>query len=376
MREIVAAQRYFAISSRRLSNSLSKRKCTPTLGGGPPGRNCRVHPGFRHDQARRSESMRWEDLEQSSNIEDRRGEDGYVAGGGGGGGFGGFPIGGGGLGLGTIAVIALVGWGVFGINPLQMIGMLSGGGYQQPYQQQRPANLPARHTGTPTDGQFGNFVSRILGSTEVQWKDIFTKDGLTYKAPILVMYTRSTDAKCGSGGARSAMGPFYCPTDHRVYLDTSFFREIETRFHGCTGRACEFSQAYVIAHEVGHHVQNLLGILPQVNAKQRAVNKTEANRLQVRVELQADCFAGVWANHENARQQRQGKQPFIDQSDVAAALQTASAIGDDTLQRNATGRVMPDSFTHGTSAQRQRWFTSGLQQGTLQACDTFSASSL
>ena len=321
--------------------------------------------------------MRWEDLEQSSNVEDRRGEDGYVAGGGGGGGggFGGLPIGGGGLGLGTIAVLVLVGWGVFGINPIQMISMLSGGGgYQQPYQQ-RPANLPARHTGTPTDGQFGNFVSRVLGSTEVQWKDIFTKNGQTYRPPILVIYTRQTDAQCG-GGARSAMGPFYCPTDHKVYLDTSFFREIETRFHGCSGKACEFSQAYVIAHEVGHHVQNLLGILPQVTARQRTASKADANKLQVRVELQADCLAGVWANHENARQQRQGKQPFIDQGDIAAALQTASAIGDDTLQRNATGRVMPDSFTHGTSAQRQRWFTNGLQQGTFQACDTFSAATL
>ena len=305
--------------------------------------------------------MRWDDLEQSSNIEDRRGEGGYVAGGGG-------------LGLGTIVVIVLVGWGVFGINPIQMIALLSGGGgYQQSYPQQRPANLPARHTGTPTDGQFGNFVSRVLGSTEVQWKDIFSKEGQTYRAPILVMYSGQTDAACG--GARSAMGPFYCPPDHRVYLDTSFFREIETRFKGCSGRACEFSQAYVIAHEVGHHVQNLLGILPKVTARQRA-NPGQAKPLQVRVELQADCFAGVWANHENARQKRQGKQPFIDQNDVAAALQTAAAIGDDTLQRNA-GRVpMPDSFTHGSSAQRQRWFTTGLQQGTLEACDTFSAASL
>jgi hypothetical protein len=317
--------------------------------------------------------MRWEDLEQSSNIEDRRGEGGYVAGGGGG--FGGLPIGGGGLGLGTMAVIVLIGWGVFGINPIQMIALLSGGGgYQQSYPQPRASNVPARHTGTPTDAQFGNFVSRILGSTEVQWKDIFAKDSahLTYRPPILVMYTRQTDAQCGAGGARSAMGPFYCPADHRIYLDTSFFREIETRFHGCSGRTCQFSQAYVIAHEVGHHVQNLLDILPKVTARQRA-NPGQAKSLQVRVELQADCFAGVWANHENARQQRQGKQPFIDQSDIAAALQTASAIGDDTLQRNAGRTPMPDSFTHGSGAQRQRWFKNGLQQGTTAACDTFSA---
>ncbi len=318
--------------------------------------------------------MRWEDLEQSSNIEDRRGEGGYVAGG------GGFPIGGGGLGLGTIAVITLIGWGVFGISPIQMLALLSGnGGYQQPYQapyQQpyRPSNTQARRTGTPSD-QIGNFVSRVLGSTEVQWKDILAREGTTYRPPILVMYSGATDAACG-GEARSAMGPFYCPADHKVYLDTSFFRQIQTRFNGCSGRACQFSQAYVIAHEVGHHVQNLLGTLPQVTRQQRAASKVDANRLQVRIELQADCFAGVWANHENARQQREGRGPFFDQSDVAAALQTASAIGDDTLERKATGRVVPDSFTHGSGAQRQRWFERGLSQGTIAACDTFSAGSL
>jgi uncharacterized protein len=316
--------------------------------------------------------MRWEDLEQSSNVEDRRGEGGYVGGG------GGFPIGGGGLGIGTIAVITLVGWGVFGINPIQMLAMLSGngGGYQQPYQApNRPSpNMEARRTATPND-QMGNFVSRILGSTEVQWKDIFSRDGQTYRPPILVMYSGATDAACG-GVARSAMGPFYCPADHKVYLDTSFFRQIETRFNGCSGRACQFSQAYVIAHEVGHHVQNLLGILPKATAQQRAASKVDANKLQVRIELQADCFAGIWAYHENQRQQSAGHGAFIDQSDVAAALQTASAIGDDTLERKATGRVVPDSFTHGSGAQRQRWFERGLSQGTIAACDTFGAGSL
>jgi predicted metalloprotease len=316
--------------------------------------------------------MRWEDLEQSSNVEDRRGEGGYVGGG------GGFPIGGGGFGIGTIAVITLVGWGVFGINPIQMLAMLSGhgGGYQQPYQAPNRAspNMEARRTATPND-QMGNFVSRILGSTEVQWKDIFSRDGQTYRPPILVMYNGTTDAACG-GVARSAMGPFYCPADHKVYLDTSFFRQIETRFNGCSGRACQFSQAYVIAHEVGHHVQNLFGILPKATAQQRAASKVDANKLQVRIELQADCFAGIWANHENQRQQSEGHGAFIDQSDVAAALQTASAIGDDTLERKATGRVVPDSFTHGSGAQRQRWFERGLSQGTVAACDTFGAGSL
>jgi hypothetical protein len=172
------------------------------------------------------------------------------------------------------------------------------------------------------------------------------------------------------------MGPFYCPQDHKVYLDTSFFRELQSRFNGCSGSACQFSEAYVIAHEVGHHVQNLLGILPKVEAQQQAAGRTDANRLQVRIELQADCLAGVWANRENARQQQQGHPPLFDQSDVAAALQTASAIGDDTLERKATGRVVPDSFTHGSGAQRQHWFTTGLQEGTVAACDTFKAGSL
>ena len=312
--------------------------------------------------------MRWEDLEQSSNVEDRRGEGGYVAGGG-----GGFPIGGGGLGFGTIAVITLVGWGVFGINPIQMLALLSGNG--SGYQQSYPSpNTQSRRTGTPTD-QVGNFVSRVLGSTEVEWKDIFAKSGRTYQAPILVLYSGTTNAACG-GVAQSAMGPFYCPADHRVYLDTSFFREIQTRFNGCSGSACQFSQAYVIAHEVGHHVQNLLGILPKVNQQQRAASKTDANRLQVRIELQADCLAGVWANHENQRQQSQGHGAFFTQDDVSAALQTASAIGDDTLERKAGQVVVPDSFTHGSGAQRQRWFTNGLQHGTVSACDTFGASSL
>jgi predicted metalloprotease len=172
------------------------------------------------------------------------------------------------------------------------------------------------------------------------------------------------------------MGPFYCPADQKVYLDTSFFNEIETRFHGCEGNACKFSQAYVIAHEVGHHVQNLLGILPKVQSAQRGMERTQANHLQVQVELQADCFAGIWANHENQRQKDRGRPPFVEQSDIDAALKTAAAIGDDTLQKKATGRVVPDSFTHGSSEQRQRWFSTGFRQGTVAACDTFKAARL
>src|SRR5262249_40904991 len=157
----------------------------------------------------------------------------------------------------------------------------------------------------------------------------------------------------------------------KVYLDTSFFRQIETRFRGCEGKACQFAQAYVIAHEVGHHVQNLLGVLPQVQSAQRGMDKTQANALQVRVELQADCLAGVWANQENRRLRDRGRPAFIEPGDVEAALQTAAAIGDDTLQRNAGRAVMPDTFTHGSSAQRQRWFSAGFNQGTVAACDTF-----
>jgi hypothetical protein len=315
--------------------------------------------------------MRLDDMEQSSNIEDRRGE----SGGGGGGGFG-LPIGGGGLGIGAIVVIGLVSWAL-GIDPRLLIGgaetLNRGGSYEQ---QRRPApgQQQARRTSTPTD-QAGDLVSRVLGTTEIVWKDIFSKDGQTYRPPILVLYNERTDGRCG-GDARASMGPFYCPVDRKVYLDTSFFRQIETRFHGCAGKACQFAQAYVIAHEVGHHVQNLLGILPKVQGMQRGMDKTQANQLQVRVELQADCFAGVWANRENQRLKDRGRPPWVEQSDIDAALQTASAIGDDTLQRQATGRVVPDSFTHGSAAQRKQWFMTGYQQGTVQACNTFGSGAL
>ena len=299
--------------------------------------------------------MRLDDLPESGNIEDRRGE---------GGGFGGLPVGRGGLGIGTIVVLGLVSWAL-GIDPRLLIGgaeLISGG--------DRPIETPARDrtTGTPRD-EMGVFVSRILGSTEVEWKDIFAKEGKTYRAPTLVMFSGATDARCGP--ARSAMGPFYCPLDQKVYLDTSFFREIETRFRGCAGRSCQFAQAYVIAHEVGHHVQNQLGILPRVQQQQQAMNsKAQANHLQVEVELQADCFAGVWANHS------QQQWNLLEPGDVEAALRTAAAIGDDTLQRQAQGYAVPDSFTHGTSEQRQRWFNAGFKGGTVDSCNTFGAKQL
>jgi predicted metalloprotease len=223
----------------------------------------------------------------------------------------------------------------------------------------------APRPGSPSDDTRG-FVARVLGSTEAQWKAVFAESGSTYRLPVLVMYNGQTRAaRCGV--AQSAMGPFYCPLDQRVYLDISFFG------HGCQDKACQFSQAYVayvIGHEVGHHVQNLLGVLPKVQQQQQQLDKVEANRLQVRVELQADCLAGVWANRQNQQLGKEGKPPFLEQGDVEAAMQTASAIGDDTLQRT-TDRVMPDPFTHGPSAQRQRWFTTGLKEGTISACNTF-----
>jgi predicted metalloprotease len=310
--------------------------------------------------------MRLDDLPESSNIEDRRQE---------GGGFGGMPGGRGGLGIGTVVVLGLVGWAL-GIDPRVLIGgaeILSGGSGSQ-YQQPVQPGGQARRTGAPSDDA-GGVVARILGSTEAQWKAVFAEAGRTYRPPVLVMYSGRTGAACG-GTAQSAMGPFYCPTDQKVYLDTSFFREIENRFRGCSGKACQFSEAYVIAHEVGHHVQNLLGVLPKVHQQQQQVDKVEANRLQVRVELQADCLAGVWANRQNQQLKREGKPPFIEPGDVEAAMQTASAIGDDTLQRQATGRVVPDSFTHGSSAQRQRWFTTGLKEGSVAACNTFGTNNI
>jgi uncharacterized protein len=306
--------------------------------------------------------MRWEDLPDSGNVEDRRSD----SGGGGGGGLGGLPIGGGGLSVGTIVVLGLVGWAL-GIDPSLLIGgaeVLTG-----PSQPQAPPT--ARRTGSPQDDR-GKFVSKVLGSTEVTWRNIFSKDGKTYRAPVLVLYRGTTRAQCG-GVAQAAMGPFYCPADQKIYLDTAFFDDLARRFRGCDvgSKSCQFAQAYVVAHEVAHHVQNLMGILPKAQQLQRAaVSKAEANLIQVKVELQADCLAGVWAHHSD----QQWK--LIQPGDVEAALRTAAAIGDDTLQRKAQGYVVPDSFTHGSAAQRQRWFETGLKSGTVGSCNTFASAQL
>ena len=302
--------------------------------------------------------MRFDDLPQSDNIEDRRGD-----GGGGGGGFG-LPIGGGGLGIGTIIILGIVGYAL-GIDPRLLIGgaeMIGGGSGQHAPSQ------PSGKAGAPSD-DMGKFVSRILGSADVVWTQTFEQAGQRYRKPTLVMFSGATRAdQCGM--AQSAMGPFYCPADQKIYLDTSFFRDLERRFRGCDAgsRSCQFAQAYVIAHEVGHHVQNQLGILPKVQQQQRQMSKVDANHLQVRVELQADCLAGVWAAKSDQ------KWNLIEPGDVEAAMRTAAAIGDDRLQKQAQGYAIPDSFTHGSSAQRQRWFETGLKSGTIQACNTFAAS--
>lgn len=298
--------------------------------------------------------MRTDDFRPSDNVEDDR-EASAARGG----------IRPGHLGIGTVVIVGLVGW-YFGIDPstlLNIAQMLSGGAPMQ-----QTGQAPPVQTGTPTDAT-GRFVALVLGDTEDRWTEIFKASGRTYHPPKLRLFSGAEPGACGL--AQSAMGPFYCPIDKRIYLDTSFFGDLQNKFGGCSNsNACKFSEAYVIAHEVGHHVQDELGILPKVTQAQRAAGKTEANALQVKVELQADCLAGVWANRA------QHKHDFLDPGDVDQALQTASAIGDDRLQKETRGYAIPDSFTHGTSAQRKRWFSTGFSRGEPAACDTFSAAAL
>jgi len=305
--------------------------------------------------------MRWEDFRQSDNVDDYRGGGG---GGGGGSGGGGLPVpgGAGGLGIGTVLVLGLLGWAL-GVDPRLLISgaeTLTGSGRQQ--YQQGPSQPPKGQA--PTD-ESGRFIRGVLGDTEDTWRGLFQKAGRQYREPRLALYSGQLPSACGR--AMAAMGPFYCPADHRIYLDTSFFRDIETRFRACEAgsRSCRFAQAYVIAHEVGHHVQQILGILPKVQQTQRGVAPAEANRLQVRVELQADCFSGLWAYHSQQRWRT------IDQSDIDAALRMASAIGDDRLQKQTRGVVVPESFTHGSSEQRKQWFMTGFKNGSIAACNTF-----
>ena len=293
--------------------------------------------------------MKWEGNRESENVEDRRG-----AGGGGGGGM----LGGRSIGVGTIVIALLGGW-LFGINPLTILSVLSGDGSAPSAQVQQ---APGDNGGV--DDPMKKFVKTMLADTEDVWRDVFAKGGGTYRDPKLVLFRGATPTACGQ--EQAAMGPFYCPADQTVYIDLGFYETLKTRL----GAPGDFAQAYVIAHEVGHHVQNLLGISNKVEQKRGQVSQAEYNALSVRLELQADCFAGVWAYHANNARQ------LLEQGDVEEAINAAARIGDDALQGSSGRAVVPESFTHGTSAQRQRWFANGLKNGTVKGCDTFSTRNL
>lgn len=293
--------------------------------------------------------MRWEGNDQSDNVEDRRGS--------GAGGRGGLPIGGRGIGLGTVAIAVVAGL-IFGVNPLTILGLLSGGAPTEVVQQQGPAQAP------PADDREAAFVSTVLRNTEEVWGKVFQANRATYQQPRLVLYRGVTPTACGTG--QSAMGPFYCPGDKKIYIDLGFFDTLKQQL----GAPGEFARAYVIAHEVAHHVQDQLGVTGRVDAMRGRVSQSQQNELSVRVELQADCFSGVWAHHS-----QQSKQ-WLEPGDIESAMNAAAKIGDDALQRSAGRAVVPDSFTHGSSAQRQRWFAAGYKTGSVQACDTFSADRL
>jgi predicted metalloprotease len=286
------------------------------------------------------ESMKWEGNRESDNVEDRRGAGGF--------GFGGRSIG-----IGTIAIALLASY-FFGIDPGTVLSLLSGGNPAQVATVERP----------PANDQMAKFVSTVLADTEDTWTEIFRANGGTYAKPKLVLFSGQTPTACGTG--QTATGPFYCPADQKVYIDLTFYRLMQQRF-GVSG---EFAQAYVIAHEVGHHVQNLTGIMEKANQTRRRASEAQANALSVRMELQADCFAGVWAHHANRARH------ILEAGDLEAALNAATAIGDDALQRHAQGYVVPDSFTHGSSAQRVRWFKRGVESGQVTACNTFEARAL
>jgi uncharacterized protein len=288
--------------------------------------------------------MKWEDERRSDNIEDRRGMS-----------FGGPGIQLGGLGLVVVLVVSLF----TGISPSTLLNMLEGAAPPQQQVRDAPTGTPDAH-----DKQ-ADFVAAVLGSTEDTWSRIFAQHGARYQAPRLVLFNDATPSACGMGQA--AMGPFYCPNDQKVYIDLQFFRELDRRF----GAPGDFARAYVVAHEVGHHVQNLTGTFEKVaRASGGRGARSGAGSLQVRMELQADCYAGVWARNANDARR------LLDPGDVEEGIRAAQAIGDDTLQRQAQGRVVPESFTHGSSAQRVRWFTTGFNAGKTESCDTFSAAAL
>ena len=304
--------------------------------------------------------MKWEGDRQSDNVEDRR-DDSGGGGGGGGGGLGGLGGLGGGrsIGLGSVAIALVAGW-IFGINPLTVLGLLDGGG-GAPVSQQAPAGPAAR---PPANDRQAAFVSTVLADTEDVWREQFKALGSPYREPKLVLFRGAIPTACGRG--ESASGPFYCPGDQKVYIDLAFYETLRTRL----GAPSDFAQAYVIAHEVGHHVQNLLGISAKLDAQRGKIPEVRMNALSVRLELQADCLAGVWAFHGQRMKQ------MLEQGDVEEALNAASQIGDDTLQRKSQGTVTPDSFTHGSSAQRVSWFKRGIAAGRMADCNTFEARQL
>lgn len=293
--------------------------------------------------------MKWEGNRESANVEDRRT----------GGAGPGRIVGGRSIGIGTI-VIALVGGWIFGISPITILNVLGGAGGAGQVQTQAP--VPAQRP--PVDDRMAKFVSTVLADTEDVWAEVFRQAGRSYQEPRLVLFRGATPTACGTG--QSAMGPFYCPGDRKVYIDLAFYETLKHQL----GAPGDFAQAYVIAHEVGHHVQNLLGITDKMNEMRQRVSPVQYNALSVRLELQADCLAGVWAHH--AHQARR----ILESGDVEEAMNAAARIGDDALQRAGGGAVVPDSFTHGTSAQRQRWFQTGLKGGSVKGCDTFAARNL
>ncbi len=303
--------------------------------------------------------MKWEDFRQSENIEDRRGDDQYADAGGGGSIGGGLSSGH--LGLGTIVVLGLISYAL-GIDPrvliggAEMVNNMHSGGQQQAQQAQAPRRQPA------ANDQMRHFVASILAENEDVWKDVLpAQRGVQFVPAPVVLFNGATNSGCGT--AQSAMGPFYCPEDKKIYLDTSFFRDMQSRFGG----GGDFAYAYVISHEMGHHIQDLLGDLPKWQAaQQNAGSKAQANAISVRIELQADCYAGVWAANANQKWQ------VLEQGDVEKAINTAQAIGDDRLQQSARGYAVPDSFTHGSSAQRVQWLQAGLQSGRIDSCNTFA----
>jgi len=286
--------------------------------------------------------VRWEDERRSENVEDERGRS-----------FGGVGMVGGGIGTIVIVVVALL----LGVDPRALLQQLPSGS-DVPAQTQRP--VPS----SPEEDKLKDFVSVVLADTEDTWRELFKASGRQYEDPKLVLFSGAVQSACGF--AQAAVGPFYCPADHKVYIDLGFYRELRERFHA----PGEFAEAYVIAHEVGHHVQNLLGISDKVHAAQQRGSEQRANALSVRLELQADCLAGVWAYHADRARH------ILEAGDVDAGLNAASQIGDDRMQLRARGYVSPDSFTHGSSEQRVRWFKRGLETGSTKACDTFASAQL